>query len=100
MDLLRWKFIHLRKLRSNMKKWNLQSKKALITGGTKGIGKAIATEFLGLGAEVVIVARNKEEVLSLVKEWGSAASRIVADVSKLSDRHLIKEKVNEQTTRR
>ena len=38
--------------------WNLADQKVLITGATHGIGKAIANEFLRLGAEVFIVARD------------------------------------------
>lgn len=41
-----------------MSSWTLQGKKAIITGGTKGIGKAIVDEFVGLGAEVLAVARD------------------------------------------
>jgi NAD(P)-dependent dehydrogenase (short-subunit alcohol dehydrogenase family) len=38
--------------------WTLQNKKALVTGGTKGIGLAVTKEFIELGAEVFVVARN------------------------------------------
>ena len=40
--------------------WRLKGKLALITGGTKGIGLAIAEEFLRLGAEIFIVARSEK----------------------------------------
>jgi NAD(P)-dependent dehydrogenase (short-subunit alcohol dehydrogenase family) len=38
--------------------WNLQGKQALISGAAKGIGPAVAGEFIKLGAEVFIVARD------------------------------------------
>jgi Tropinone reductase 1 len=42
----------------------------LVTGSTKGIGKATAEEFLHLGASVVVTARSQEAVDSLCAEWG------------------------------
>jgi NAD(P)-dependent dehydrogenase (short-subunit alcohol dehydrogenase family) len=50
-----------------MSGWSLQSKKALITGGTKGIGLAIAREYLELGAEVLVIARNTKTILGKLK---------------------------------
>jgi len=41
-----------------MECWNLEGKKAVITGGTKGIGKAIVDEFVALGADVIAIARD------------------------------------------
>jgi tropinone reductase I len=47
--------------------WNLQSRKALVTGGTKGIGLAIAKEFLELGSEVLVVARDTKSIRGRLK---------------------------------
>jgi tropinone reductase I len=50
-----------------MSSWTLQGKKALITGGTKGIGLAITREYLELGAEVLVVARNTKSIQGKLK---------------------------------
>ena len=55
----------------NSDRWSLKGKKALVTGGTKGIGAAIAEEFLSLGAEVFIVARSEPELNLRVEDWTS-----------------------------
>lgn len=49
---------------------HLKGKNVLITGGSRGIGKAIAKTFLAEGANVGIIARNKEELLDAKKELG------------------------------
>lgn len=53
---------------SNNNRWRLDGKRAVVTGATKGIGQAIALELGALGAEVLIVARNAEEVENLISE--------------------------------
>jgi tropinone reductase I len=47
--------------------WTLQGKKTVVTGGTKGIGLAITKEFLELGAEVLVVARDTKSIHGKVK---------------------------------
>lgn len=42
--------------------WNLNGKKTLVTGGTKGIGLTIVREFLSLGATVITIARDKSNL--------------------------------------
>lgn len=82
-----------------MANWDLKGKRALITGGTKGIGKAIAEEFLGLGAEVIVVARNKHELDELLRVWreeGKQVSGVAGDITKPADRQRIGEVIEER----
>lgn len=67
----------------------LKGKKAIVTGGTRGIGRAIAEELAAEGADVAICARNKEQIDEAVaalakkgvKAWGSPVD--VADTKAL-----------------
>ncbi len=42
------------------KRWRLDGQLALVTGGSAGIGRAIASELLGLGADVLLAARDAD----------------------------------------
>ena len=68
-----------------MKGWNLSGKKALITGGTKGIGLAIAEEFLKLGAEIFVVARNNTLLKEKLTQWNKHGFVVLGASKDLSD---------------
>lgn len=48
--------------------FSLEGKVAIVTGGNGGIGKRIACGFAGMGADIVIAARNQEKTASAVQE--------------------------------
>jgi 3-oxoacyl-[acyl-carrier protein] reductase len=52
---------------------SLQGRSAIVTGGSKGIGLAIATRFAASGADVAIVARGREALDAAVKQIGASA---------------------------
>ena len=73
----------------------MQGRAVIVTGGSKGIGKGIARVFAGAGADVLIAARNIEELAATAAELTSTTSggagaggrveTVVADVSKVED---------------
>jgi 2-hydroxycyclohexanecarboxyl-CoA dehydrogenase len=68
---------------------DLRNKVAIVTGGARGIGKAIARSFAEAGASVMISDLRDEEAAAAAKEIQRQSGRPVvvmhADVSKLDD---------------
>jgi 3-oxoacyl-[acyl-carrier protein] reductase len=56
-----------------------------IAGGSKGIGRAIALDFLAAGANVSVCARGQEGLDALAKDAGAHASRLHAQVCDLAE---------------
>src|SRR5207245_10861169 len=63
----------------------LQGKRAIVTGGSLGIGKAIARELAREGADVAIAARTKDQLEATARELATETGRrvvpVVADVT-------------------
>ncbi len=63
----------------------LAGKVSVITGGTTGIGFAVAKRFIEEGAYVIITGHSKAHLATAVQELGSKAVPLIADVRSLSD---------------
>ncbi|MDQ6699334.1 MAG: SDR family oxidoreductase [Acidobacteriota bacterium] len=63
----------------------LNGKSALITGASKGLGRAMALSLAGAGAKIALVSRDREKldgVAAEIRAAGSEAQVFVADVAK------------------
>ncbi|CAL4986194.1 unnamed protein product [Urochloa decumbens] len=79
--------------RSRAERWSLAGARALVTGGSKGIGHAIVEELSGFGARVHTCARNAEELEAARRRWSekglTAITVSVCDVSVRTDRESL-----------
>lgn len=68
-----------------MVKWDFSGQRVLITGGSKGIGKAAAIKFAAAGAKVAILARTEADLMTsadeIMKITGNTSLVLVGDVS-------------------
>ncbi|MBY6202956.1 SDR family oxidoreductase [Maritalea mobilis] len=61
---------------------DLKGKTAAITGASRGIGAAAAREFAARGANVILMARDRDSIAGLSGELGKQALAVPCDVSR------------------
>jgi NAD(P)-dependent dehydrogenase (short-subunit alcohol dehydrogenase family) len=73
---------------------DLKEKVAIITGASSGIGRATAKLFARAGAKIVVAARRKAELESLVREIADQGGRALALAGDVSEEAFAKELVD------
>jgi dehydrogenase/reductase SDR family protein 4 len=77
----------------------LKDKVALVTGGGRGIGKAIAKRLAGAGAQVVIASRKLENLEATVREFASLPGRVIPIACHVGRQEAIEDLVKQATLR-
>ena len=69
--------------------FDLSGKKAIVTGGSRGLGAAMALALARAGADLIVVARGEEELASRAERLRELSGRVVtpvtADLPRLED---------------
>jgi NAD(P)-dependent dehydrogenase (short-subunit alcohol dehydrogenase family) len=77
----------------------LEGKHAVVTGGTTGLGFAMAKRYIEEGAEVVITGRDEQRIADAVAALGPRSSGIAADSTSLADLDRVAAKAEERFAR-
>jgi len=81
---------------------NVRNKLAIVTGGSRGIGLAIAQKLAELGAEIVITARKEadlEKAAKQIRATGGKCEGIRCDVSSQSDVEALAQRLSARKDR-
>ena len=72
-----------------IKQFDLSGRAAIVTGGSKGLGQAIAAGLASAGANILLTSRHAEEAAAAAKEiaadFGHRALSMAADVTSAND---------------
>lgn len=69
--------------------FSLEGKVAIVTGASRGIGRAIALAFAESGADVAVAARTAEDLETLAKEIEAVGRRAVVVPTDVTDRDAL-----------
>ena len=73
------------------KKMNIRDKVVLITGGSRGLGLAIAEEFASQGAKLVLCARNAEELQQAQEHLSLDQTEVLTVPCDITDRNQVQQ---------
>jgi NAD(P)-dependent dehydrogenase (short-subunit alcohol dehydrogenase family) len=80
-----------------LKLFDLTGKVAVVTGGSKGLGLAMAEGLASAGADLILVSRHEDQAhaaaLEIAKSYGHQARGMAADVSKEADVRALFERI-------
>ena len=64
---------------------HLAGLRALVSGGTRGIGRAVVTTLVAEGAQVAFCARDADAVAATAAELGAGGGTVIGSVADVSD---------------
>ncbi|MEA2487002.1 MAG: hypothetical protein QOF16_656 [Actinomycetota bacterium] len=77
-----------------IERFSLKDKVAIVTGASRGIGRAIAIGLAEAGADVAVAARSEADLETLAKEIDAAGRRALPIVTDVTDRSQIESLVD------
>ena len=78
---------------------SLDGKVALVTGSSRGIGAAIATDFAAQGAKVVVHGRDAAALAAVaarIEQAGGRAMQVAADVTRYAEIEAMRRRIEQE----